>query len=93
MAKGFVRLGHLMSVFPLLHRGPARVHSIHQLSGKTNGIPAIVGWDHVSLVAVMNAYKSKERENKVMQNIAGTLSDEDIAALASYFGTIKAKEN
>ena len=65
----------------------------HQLSGKVSGIPSIVGWDQESFIAVMQSYKKKERENKVMQNISGTLSTEDIAALAAYFATIKPKED
>ena len=64
----------------------------HQLSGKVSGIPSIVGWDTESFAAVMQSYKKKERENKVMQNIANTLSDEDIAALAAYFTTIEPKD-
>lgn len=82
-AGGDVALGEYLS---------GQCTTCHQLSGKTNGIPAIVGWDTAAFVAVMNSYKTKERENKVMQNIAGTLSDEDIAALAAYFATIKPKE-
>ena len=65
----------------------------HQLSGKASGIPSIVGWDQESFIAVMRSYKKKERDNKVMQNIAGTLSTEDIAALAAYFATIQPKED
>ena len=65
----------------------------HQLSGKVSGIPSIVGWDPESFIAVIQSYKKKERENKVMQNIAGTLSTEDIAALAAYFATIQPKED
>jgi cytochrome c len=61
----------------------------HQLSGKTKGIPSIVGWDAESFIAVLRSYKLKERENQAMQNIAGTLSDDDMAALAAYFATIK----
>ena len=63
----------------------------HQLSGKSNGIPSIVGWDTASFIAVMQSYKKRERDNKAMQNIAGTFSDDDIAALAAYFATIKPK--
>lgn len=65
----------------------------HQLSGKASGIPSIVGWDQESFIAVMQSYKKKERDNKVMQNIAGTLSTEDTAALAAYFATIQPKED
>lgn len=64
----------------------------HQRSGKARGIPSIIGWDRESFVAIMTAYKRKERENKVMQTIAGSLSDEDISALAAYFGSLKSTE-
>lgn len=64
----------------------------HQKSGKAKGIPSIIGWDRESFVAIMNAYKKKERENKVMQSIAASLSDEDISALATYFGSLKPAE-
>lgn len=64
----------------------------HQLSGKDNGIPSIVGWDAESFVAVMGSYKRKERENKAMQTIAASMGNEEIAALAAYFATLKPKE-
>ncbi|MGI9522272.1 MAG: c-type cytochrome [Hyphomicrobiaceae bacterium] len=60
----------------------------HQLSGGVTGIPSIIGWDEASFRAVMQSYRNKERENQAMQNIAVTLSDEDIAALAAYFGSV-----
>ena len=64
----------------------------HQLSGKTVGaIPAIVGIDAASFVAMMNAYRSKERENQVMRAIAAKFADDEIAALAVYFESIKPK--
>jgi cytochrome c553 len=66
----------------------------HQLSGRSNdGIPAIVGWPVDQFIAVLNSYRAKEREGDVMQAIAGRLSDTDIAALAAYFATVKAKHS
>lgn len=53
------------------------------------GIPRIAGWPEDQFVAVMNAYKAKQRDNPVMQTIAERLSGEDIAALAAFFGTTK----
>ena len=41
----------------------------------------------------MHAYKNKTRENPVMQMIAGRLGDEEIAALAAYFATLKTKNS
>lgn len=62
----------------------------HQLSGKYEGIPPIVGWPEESFVQIMNEYRNKDRHNPVMQTIAGRLSGEEIAALAAYFGSLKA---
>jgi cytochrome c553 len=62
----------------------------HQLNGKAVGaIPPIVGVDGDSFVALMLAYKTKQRDNQVMQTIAAKLSDEEISALAAYFESIK----
>ena len=58
----------------------------HQASGADKGIPSIVGWEPIQFVAVMTAYKERELQNPVMQNIAGQLSREEIEALALYFG-------
>jgi cytochrome c553 len=60
----------------------------HQLSGRFDGIPPIVGWPEDSFVQIMNEYKTKKREHAVMQTIAGRLSPEEIAALAAYFGSV-----
>jgi len=58
----------------------------HQLSGEsTGGIPAITGWPKNQFIAVLRSYRAKERDNEVMQTIAGRLSDEEIAALAAFF--------
>jgi cytochrome c553 len=61
----------------------------HQLSGKSDGIPSVVGWPTDSFVAVLNAYRKKERTHEAMQAIAARLSDQDVAALAAYFASIK----
>lgn len=58
----------------------------HQVSGRHDGIPPIVGWPEESFVAIMNEYRHKKRSNAVMQTIAARLSDEELAALAAYFG-------
>lgn len=62
----------------------------HQLSGRhEGGIPSIVGWPEDQFVAVMDSYRQKHRENVTMQTIAGRLSPDELAALASYFGSLK----
>jgi cytochrome c553 len=62
----------------------------HRVAGPpVAGIPAIRGWPADQFVAVMSAYKTKQRENIVMQSITGRLSQDDIEALAAYFGSLK----
>ena len=62
----------------------------HQKSGQvTGGVPALVGWPADQFIAVMNAYKNKDRDNEVMRTLAAGLSADDIAALAAYFGGLK----
>ncbi|TXJ17809.1 MAG: c-type cytochrome [Afipia sp.] len=62
----------------------------HRPSGaNAQGIPKIAGWPEDQFIAVMNAYKDKQRDNPVMQTIAGRLEAGDIAALAAYFKTQK----
>jgi len=70
----------------------AECTSCHLLSGKESNIPSIIDWDPESFIAVLTAYKNKELENKVMQNIATRLGDDEMASLALYFATIKPKE-
>ena len=61
----------------------------HQSSGKMNGIPPIVGYPEEVIVEFMGEYKSKKRDNQVMQNIALKFNDAEIAALAAYFSSLK----
>jgi cytochrome c553 len=63
----------------------------HQLSGRNQGIPSIVGWPEASFIEIMNEYREKRRSNPVMQTIAGKFSNDEVAALAAYFGSVKPK--
>lgn len=61
----------------------------HQVSGKaTGGIPPIVAWPEDQFIAVINSYRWKDRDNEVMQTVTAQLTDEEIAALAAYFGAL-----
>lgn len=60
----------------------------HQRDGNDDGIPSITNWPAEDFVVAMHAYKQKLRPHPVMQMMAGRLSDEEIAALAAYFGKI-----
>jgi cytochrome c553 len=62
----------------------------HQTSGRqVGGIPAIVGRPAEQFVALMNAYRQRQRDNEVMQAVAGRLSSEEVAALAAYYESLK----
>lgn len=61
----------------------------HRRDGANEGIPAITMWPVDDFVVAMHAYKRKIRPHPVMQMMAGRLSDEEIAALAAYFGTLE----
>lgn len=61
----------------------------HQPSGRiVGGIPAIIGWPEDQFLAVMHSFKRRERDNQVMQTMASRLSEEEMLALAAYFGTL-----
>jgi cytochrome c553 len=63
----------------------------HQLTGRYEGIPPIIGWPEAVFIEIMNEYRARHRSNQVMQTIAGRLSSEEVAALATYFGSLKSK--
>ena len=60
----------------------------HQLTGRYDGIPPIVGLPDPTFIQIMTEYRARKRPNAVMQTFAARLSDEEIAALAAYFGSI-----
>ncbi len=61
----------------------------HQITGGYDGIPPIVGWPPETFVHAMEDYRDGARPNEVMRNIAARYSDEELAALAAYFGSIE----
>jgi cytochrome c553 len=60
----------------------------HRPDGIDNGIPSIVGWDTERFVATLRFYKTGARTNPVMVSVAGSLDDEQVAALAAYYGSL-----
>ncbi|MGE3626759.1 MAG: cytochrome c [Hyphomicrobiales bacterium] len=63
--------------------------SCHRMDGKDKGIPSIVGWHEDSFIAVLQSYKAGERDNQAMVTVARSLDDEQMKALAAYFGSLR----
>ncbi len=61
----------------------------HQADGSVQGMPSITGWPEEDFIVAMHAYKNKSRTHPVMQMMAGRLTNEEIAALAAYFGGLQ----
>ncbi|MEO5700379.1 MAG: cytochrome c [Casimicrobiaceae bacterium] len=52
----------------------------------TYKVPRIVGQHPAYIVHALQAYKSGERQHPSMRAIAASLSDQDMADLAAYYG-------
>jgi len=61
----------------------------HQMSGRADGIPSIVGWPNNAFIRALFEYKTNVRSHQVMQNMTVNLGNEEIAALAAYFATLE----
>jgi len=61
----------------------------HQMSGRADGIPSIVGWPKTAFIRALFEYKTNVRSHQVMQNMTTNLGNEEIAALAAYFGSLE----
>jgi len=57
----------------------------HSADGPNGAIPQLHGKEKAYLASAMLAFKFEQRQNEVMRSIAKNLSNEDIAALATYF--------
>ena len=63
----------------------------HRGGASNDGIPNISGMEAEAFVYIIQSYRSKELENKVMQLVAGRLDDEQIASLAVYFASLSSE--
>ena len=53
--------------------------------------PALAGKSESEIVQALTEYKSGKRANPIMKTFAGSLSDQDMANLGAYYGSLKAK--
>jgi len=61
----------------------------HRLDALDKGIPSIIGLDEKKLADMMAEFKSNKRTSQIMNVVARSLSDEEIAELAHYLATRK----
>jgi cytochrome c len=59
----------------------------HRLDDDAGQIPAIFGWPEDKFVKTLVLYKRGMRDNAAMRNVADSLGDEEMAALARYFAS------
>jgi cytochrome c553 len=52
-------------------------------------VPKIAGQQPAYIIAALKAYKSGARSHPSMRGVAASLTDEDMAALAAYYGGTK----
>lgn len=60
----------------------------HRVDGVDSGIPSITGWPADVFIETMGYYRSGTRPNQAMVSVAQSLTDEDIRALALYYGSL-----
>jgi len=60
----------------------------HRHDGVDNGIPSITGWAKEDFIATMEFYRSGARNNAVMVSVTQSLSEDEVEALARYYGSL-----
>ena len=64
----------------------------HRIDGTDNGIPSIVAWNKDEFITTLKFYKDGARPNPAMVSVAKSLDDEQIAALAAFYGALPKPE-
>jgi len=65
----------------------------HRFDDSASQIPSIFGWSEDRFVEILAMYKNGNRENPAMRNVAASLGDEEMAALARYFASQTPEES
>lgn len=64
--------------------------SCHRPDGAPSAIPSLLGKTQCEFIALLTAYRDGRKTNQVMISVAKSLDDEQMAALAAYFGSLPA---
>lgn len=65
----------------------------HRLDDDASDIPPIFGWAEDKFIETLAMYKHGLRENQAMRNVAVSLGEEEMAALARFYASQTAKES
>ena len=57
----------------------------HRREENADGIPAIVGWPEARFIEALKSFQNGERTHEIMQNVARSLGEEEMAALARFY--------
>ena len=60
----------------------------HRIDGVDNGIPSIVAWEAQRFIATLKFYQTGARANPVMVSVAKSLDEDQLNALAAYYGSL-----
>lgn len=66
--------------------------SCHAANTDTSAIPSLAGLTDLQITEAMAAFRSGTREGPIMHIVASALSPEEIAAVAHYLSSPRAKE-
>lgn len=64
--------------------------SCHRIDGVPSAIPSILGKPQEEFIMLLNAYRNGTKTNPVMVSVAKSLDNEQMEALAAYFGSLPA---
>ena len=62
----------------------AECTTCHRADMVNDGIPSMFGLPEHVFIDRMGQYRDGRRDNEIMRNVAGSLDDEELAALAAY---------
>lgn len=66
----------------------AECSGCHRIDGVDNGIPSITGWSSIDFIATVGFFKDGSRPNPAMISVARSLDEEQVKALAAYYGSL-----
>lgn len=78
---------HAVSLYAGKAKAAAVCSQCHGIRSPSAGapFPSLAGRDAEYLKLALEQYRDKTRGSEIMNNIAGSLSDQDIANLAAYY--------